>query len=108
LLNLEDAALISTTKGLSLPSVKSHKLIYIPKTESDFKTLLQNAKSNNANFSTYDTDLNKVVLEDPLPSSETMFHLDSSKFNTESQVQVRFLADCELPYDFGVSEKSDS
>lgn len=92
-MNFEEATLLSTAKGLTLPSVKIHELIYVPKTEEDFKTLHRNSMNDDANFSNNDSESNRRITHDFSRDEDTKFHTLAYKFDPEKEVQIRILSD---------------
>ena len=99
-LNVVDTNTISFLNELGLPSVKCHKLIYIPKIEPDFNKLCQIVNEVNVEGLSSQEENKYIPSENDLSPSNTMFHDNSRTFDPESHVQVRIIWDCEFPYDF--------
>lgn len=86
-------------------SVKIHEVLYLPKIETDFKSLHKATFSKDVN---YDSKVDEVLFASNLESKETMFHCKESEFDPNTHVQVRLLSNVNLPFDFKAMKKTVS
>lgn len=100
ILNIQDSKLISSAKKITHESVLVHQVIYIPKVETDFSLMHQNAKNSGKSFSEFDTEENRKMIFDPSDPFQSMFHKDPEKFDPLHEVQIRILSEVPLPFDF--------
>ncbi|CAI2386398.1 unnamed protein product [Moneuplotes crassus] len=100
ILNLLDDKYVSFATKISHKSIKFHKLLFVPKTENDFESILQASEGDMPSYSEYCSQDNRQIPVDDCDPEQTKFHMDIDNFDPETHVQVRLLCNCELPYNF--------
>lgn len=83
-------------------SIKVHEVLYLPKIETDFKSIHKATFSKDLNF---DTKSDEAFAGDNIYSKEAMFHCIESDFDPKTHVQVRLLSNVDLPFDFKTMNK---
>lgn len=74
-----------------MPDLALHQLIFIPKTETDFKKRLKGKEVKGKAIFNY------FLLEKTLTKVQTSVHWNEDVFDAETHVQVRLLSDAVIP-----------
>ena len=89
LFNLLEKEFVTSMYNMSMPDIKVHKVIYIPKLETRFHKALKGT------LNWEDEEYKNEI--DELPPLNTSFHMKNDIYDSDTHVKVRVLCDREIP-----------